>query len=218
MGPSRRSGPTGDRDTYEYEVGLTIPSPNTSAVKRKTSASPSQAPGGRPALTQVCRRNCSGLHPRSVATCGRSRPRRWPCSTTSPCTPIVRTWSSCPPKCVRVDRFERVEDRNLERRVAELGGGERGKARILARGIGRAAHDVGGELAAGLERPEAAAQLAVRASASRTRPRPVATRTRAPPGVARLATRAATDRRAKSIRRLARLISSASKVPIAAAT
>ena len=59
-------------------------SPKTSASKRKIAAPCCQASSGRPALWQVCRRNCSGVHPHSTATCGSRSPRREPCSATRP--------------------------------------------------------------------------------------------------------------------------------------
>ena len=108
-------------------------------------------------MRQVWRRNCSRVQPHSVATCGSSRPRRCPCSTTRPWRPIDDRV-----RIARIDRFERPEHGDFERQLRQFVGGDRRKARILAaphrprtarpRRPGRAA----------LQRAETSAQLAAR--------------------------------------------------------
>ena len=115
-------------------------SPKTSARRTGMTRAPCcQASGGRPALTQVCRRNCSAVQPHSVATCGSSRPRRRPLDDQTMDANRERV-GLAPDRSPRADRAPRsraTARAALAARPAET--------RILARGIGGARDDLGGE-------------------------------------------------------------------------
>ena len=129
-------------------------SPNTSASNRQTFAPRFHASRGRPALWQVCARNISRSHCRSVATCGSSSPRCQPCSTTRPCAPdfdILR----------RRQRLERPEQRHLDVQAGQFPGADGREARIRAAGGDRALANHGRERLVRFEMPDTAAQLAL---------------------------------------------------------
>ena len=113
--------------------------------------------------------------------------------------PIVTTSSRLGPEARLVRPFERREYRDSSVTSGELGGGDRRKARILARGIGRAADDVGGEVAAEASVPRQPRSAPASFSVTNT-PEACGNAKDGRAGSVRLATRAVTDRRARSSR------------------
>ena len=189
-------------------------SPKTSAVKRYTVAPRSQASGRKAGLDAGLAQElfgppaarsppAAGAGPGAVPARRRGRARR----------------SSSRPGRLRIGSMRSSGPRTEISMVTsgELGWRSRRKARILARGIGRAARDLGGEVAASTRACRGSRAACPRASASRKRRRRGQSTARRQAGSRAAGTRAATDRARRSTSASTLPHQSASNVPSAAA-